>query len=366
MRNRLLCCLLVFSLAAGLAAADQAYRPALPGYRYSFPRDHFNHPEFQTEWWYYTGNLKDPQGRAFGFQLTFFRQAVRRRPATASSSWDVADLYMAHAALSDLSGGNFYHAQRLNRAGPGIAGVDARAGRIWNGNWQAVWSGQSQKLDVFSNGWELRLTLKPTKPPVINGQNGVSRKGPAPGQASHYISLTRLETSGQIQLGGNSYAVQGASWMDHEFFTNQLAAGQTGWNWLSIQFSDNTELMLFQMRRQDGLPDPYSAGTYVDSRGNSWHLSAADFQMAPSGQTWTSPLTHAAYPLQWSATIPSLHLQLRISARLRDQEMTGKGPRAINYWEGAVAIEGTRGRIPVSGLGYLELTGYDQPVHFAP
>ena len=233
MRSRLAALLAVVLLGGAVGAqqpprARPQYKDASPGYRYSFPRDHFNHPEFQTEWWYYTGNVKSASGQAFGFQVTFFRQGVQRGQAQ-DSSWAVEDLYLAHAALSDLSGGKFYHSERLNRAGPGIAGVSQESGRIWNGNWQTVWNGDRQKLDAIAEDWNLHLTMNSQKPPVIHGEQGISRKGAAPGEASHYISLTRLATTGTIELGGQTYAVDGTAWMDHEFFTNQLAPEQTGW-----------------------------------------------------------------------------------------------------------------------------------------
>lgn len=351
---------------AGALAAQQAspqYRDAAAGYRYSFPHDHFNHHDFKTEWWYYTGNVKTADGRAFGFQLTFFRQGVQRG-APSSSPWAVEDLYLAHAALSNLSGGKFYHTERLNRAGPGIAGVSEERGRIWNGNWQAVWSGDSQKLDVIDAEWAVHLALDSQKPPVIHGEQGISRKGSAAGEASQYISLTRLAETGTVELGGQSYAVTGSAWMDHEFFTNQLAPEQTGWDWLSLQLSDQTELMLFRLRRKDGTIDPFSAGTYIDRGGKAQHLSLREFTLQPSGEPWKSTVTGASYPVRWQLNVPALNLALSVGTRLPQQEMTASGPASPNYWEGAIEISGTRAGAAVSGAGYLEMTGYDRPVHF--
>src|SRR5438034_448296 len=218
------------------------YRTALPGYRYEFPRDHLNHPDYQTEWWYYTGNLKSADGRRFGFELTFFRQAVSRDPEKAGA-WDVKDIYLAHLALSDLNGGKFFHSERTNRSGPGLADANESLGRIWNGNWQIQWHGSDQELNAVDQRFQLHLTLHPEKAPVIHGENGVSQKAEGPGHASHYFSQTRLATNGTIVLQGKQFAVSGLSWMDHEFFTHQLGADQTGWDWFSIQLEDKTELM---------------------------------------------------------------------------------------------------------------------------
>jgi predicted secreted hydrolase len=341
------------------------YRTALPGYRYEFPHDHFNHPDFQTEWWYFTGNLKSTGGRRFGFELTFFRQALSRAPAK-SGTWDVQDLYLAHLALSDLDGGKFYHSERTNRSGPGIAAVDESLGRIWNGNWQIQWRGSDQELNAIDQQFQLHFTLHPEKPPVIHGENGVSQKSKGPGRASHYISLTRLATSGSIELGDKKMEVTGTSWMDHEFFTHQLDSNQAGWDWLSLQLDDHIELMLFHIRRRDGSIDQYSAGTFVDANGKTTHLRSSDFQLEPVGEKWTSPLTGAAYPIHWKIAIPKLGMEFEAKTPLASQELTGNTKFSPNYWEGAIVLTGKRNAQPLSGAGYLEMTGYDHPVQLAP
>src|SRR5467141_3588608 len=361
MKNRLAWAAAAVLLLQPLAAQ---YRTAMPGYRYEFPRDHFNHPDFQTEWWYYTGNLKSADGRRFGFELTFFRQAVSRDP-TRNSAWEVRDLYLAHLALSDLDGGKFYHTERTNRSGPGIAGVKESRGRVWNGNWQIQWHGSDQELKAVDERFQLHLTLHPEKTPVIHGENGVSQKAEGPRRASHYVSLTRLTTSGVIELGNEKFEVGGISWMDHEFFTHQLESGQTGWDWLSLQLEDHTEVMLFHIRRKDGSIDSYSAGTYIDGNGKTTHLRSSDFSLEPAGDTWTSPLTGAAYPIHWKIAIPRLAIELEARTPLASQELTSNTKLAPNYWEGAIVLAGRRNSQPLSGLGYLEMTGYDRAVQVA-
>jgi len=361
MKSRLACLAAALLLFQPLIAQ---YRTALPGYQYEFPRDYFNHPDFQTEWWYYTGNLKEVGGHRFGFELTFFRQAVSRESAS-TGTWAVRDIYLAHLALSDLDGGKFYHAERTNRSGPGIAAVDQSLGRIWNGNWQVQWHGGDQELNAVDERFQLHLKLHPEKPPVIHGENGVSQKGEGTGRASHYLSLTRLATSGAIELGGQKMEVYGSSWMDHEFFTHQLASGQAGWDWLSLQLADNTEVMLFRIRRRDGSIDAYSAGTYVDANGKTTHLRSADFALLPAGEIWTSPLTGARYPIHWRIAIPRLKIELEGKTPLESQELAGKSALAPNYWEGAIVLSGRRDQQSLSGVGYLEMTGYDRPIQLA-
>src|SRR5580698_7902165 len=183
-------------ISALLLAGFELYRAALPGYRYEFPRDHFNHPEFQTEWWYYTGNLRDIHGRPFGFELTFFRQGVDRGNQLATSPatlWDVHDAWLAHLALSDIQGGQFLHADRLNRAGAGLAGASLNLARIWNGNWHVAWDlgAGTQRMQAIDPRFSFNLNLRPLKPPVIHGVDGISQKAAGAGHASHYISFTR-------------------------------------------------------------------------------------------------------------------------------------------------------------------------------
>jgi len=367
MRNKALVLAALFLWAQGASAqyAGAKYKTAQPGYHYEFPRDHFDHPNFQTEWWYYTGNLTAADGHRFGFELTFFRQAVDRDPAK-SSTWDIHDLYVAHLAVSDLDGGQFYHAERTNRSGPGLAGISEIQKKIWNGNWEAQWQGDDLILKAYDDRFSFSLLLHPEKPPVIHGQNGVSQKALGPGRASHYISLTRLHTTGSVLVGGKTHQVKGTAWMDHELFTHQLEAQQVGWDWLSLQLNDNTELMLFHLRHKDGSIDPFSAGTYVDSSNRSMHLQAADFSLTPLGETWRSPITAAKYPVRWRVDVLKLGLSLEVSTPLKSQELSGRTKFAPSYWEGAITIQGHRGLSEIKAVGYLEMTGYDRPVEIGP
>lgn len=334
-------------------AAGSDYRQAVPGYRYQFPRDHFDHPEFRTEWWYYTGNLRAAGGHRYGFELVFFRQGQRRGSSDNPSAWRVDDLYLAHLALTDIDGGHFRSDRRLNRAGPGIAGISFDQGRIWNGNWESRWNRDTgaQTLSAVADGIRFTLRLVPRESPVVNGENGVSQKAEGAGKASYYVSFPLLAVEGTL----NGAAVTGTAWMDHEWFTHQLESFQAGWDWFSVQLEDNTEFMLFQIRHLDGSIDPYSAGTYVGRDGRATHLKRADFQLEPLAY-WTSPVTHARYPTRWRISIPSLKVTLECAAALPDQELPEDvaGPA---YWEGAVTYTGT-----ARGVGYLEMTGYEKPM----
>jgi predicted secreted hydrolase len=351
----------VFFLWPAILVAQSPYETAQPGYQYQFPRDHFDHPAYQTEWWYYTGNVVDANGHRFGFELTFFRQATNR-DKEKSKTWDVQDLYLAHLGLSDLDGGKFYRTERLNRRGPEIAGASEAQQKVWNGNWQVKWNKEDQELQAIDKDFALRLNLRSEKPPVIQGENGVSQKSAGEGHASHYISLTRLNTTGVITLNGKPYQVSGLTWMDHEFFTAQLDSAQTGWDWLAIQLTDHTELMLYHFRREDGTVDPFSSGTYIDAVGKTTHLTAKDFSLEPSGATWQSTITKTTYPISWKIEIPRLAISLEAKTPLAAQELTTESNLAPSYWEGAITLTGTRNAQQVSGVGYLELTGYDHAI----
>ncbi len=340
------------------AAPLAAFERALPGYAFEFPRDHFEHPAFEIEWWYYTGNVKTAGGRRFGYELTFFRLAVERAEPVASA-WDVDRLYLAHFALSDIEAGRFYRNERLNRAGPGLAGASQEKSTIWNGNWSSRWAADGrQSLFAVAGGVSIDFALRPRKPPVVNGLNGVSQKSQGPGRASHYISFTRLATTGRIRVSGKVYAVEGVSWMDHEFSSDSMGPDSQGWDWMSIQLNDGTELMLYGMRRADGAHDNFSSGTFVDARGVGAHLAAADFSLQP-GRIWQSPDSGARYPVEWTIRVPKLEIELRCMPAMDRQEMFTRGSAAPTYWEGAVRYEGARGGEAIAGVGYLEMTGYD-------
>jgi predicted secreted hydrolase len=342
--------------AAIARGAEFAYRAALPGYVYQFPRDHFSHPDFRTEWWYYTGNVRAAGGQRFGFELVFFRQAQRRGETENKSVWRVDDLYLAHLALSDIDGKRFVSHKRLNRAGPGIAGVSFEKRRIWNGNWSSVWDSERQTLEATAEEFRFRLRLTPSKPFVIHGEKGVSQKAGGEGKASHYVSFSRLQVEGELETAGVRHAVTGRAWMDHEWFTHQLETSQAGWDWFSVQLDDGRDLMLFQLRRTDGSIDPYSAGTLIEASGKARHLNRDQFVLEP-GRKWTSPRTATKYPVAWRVLVPSAELDLTCEAALDGQELVSDEKGSPNYWEGAVRYGGS-----ASGVGYLEMTGYDRPV----
>jgi predicted secreted hydrolase len=337
------------------------WKEAKAGYVFSFPRDHASHPDFKIEWWYYTGNVKTTDGRRFGYQVTFFRVGIDHTPANPSK-WAVRDLYMTHLAVSDAKGQRYRYAEKLSRGGPGLAGAKSDSYYTWNDDWSARLRDQGtgsreHVLHASSAQAGIDLVLEEGKPPAINGIDGINQKGAREGNASHYYSLTRMPTRGTIAIDGERFEVTGNTWMDHEFSTSFLEPEQRGWDWFSIQLSDNRELMLYRMRRADGSHDPRSSGTLIDANGKTTHLTNDDFTLTPGRSTFKSK-NGAVYPTEWMVAVPAHQIELKVTTPLNNQELSLVPSTGIAYWEGMIDIEGKAAGRPVSGAGYLEMTGY--------
>jgi predicted secreted hydrolase len=345
-------------VAPGVVADSSGFQPALPGRSFQFPRDHASHPEFRTEWWYYTGHLA-AGARRFGYELTFFRVGLDPAHRAGRSAWTRNTVLFAHLALTDEAGRRFRYEQRISRPALGLAGADTADYHVWVEGWSAGLDadGRTHRLVAGGRTFALALTLVPEKPPVIHGVNGVSVKAAGPGRASHYISLTRLATRGHLVVDGDTLAVVGGSWMDHEFGSNTLAPDEAGWDWFSVQLDDRRELMLYQLRHADGFVEPLSSGTWIERDGGATHLPLADWSVT-SHATWTSPHTGAVYPARWTVRVPGRGIELELTPVLADQELAPDGPVSIVYWEGSVRVRGRERGRAVAGVGYVELTGY--------
>ena len=343
------------SLAGVLRAAnDQGYARALEPRAFRFPADHGPHPEFRTEWWYCTGNLATAQGRRFGFQLTFFRSALAPEMPERSSAWATRQAWLAHFTVSDVEGGKFHSFERWSRGAAGLAGAQAQPFRVWVKDWSAVSpEGDAMRLAAADGEVGIGLVLRPGKPPVLQGERGLSRKSDEPGNASYYYSLTRMPAAGTVRLGNESFAVTGEAWMDREWSTSSLGRDQVGWDWFALQLSDGWDLMLYKLRRTGGEADPASRGTAIAPDGGSRPLALRDFEIEGT-EEWRSPRSGARYPARWRVRVPGEGLDIEIRPLLADQELDV----SFRYWEGAVEIEGTHRGRPVRGRGYVELTGY--------
>jgi predicted secreted hydrolase len=334
----------------------EGYARAMEPRAFQFPEDHGPHPEFRTEWWYWTGNLETEDGRAFGYQFTLFRSALAPEAPPRDSAWGARQVYLGHFTVSDVGGGEFHASERFSRSALGLAGASMQPFKVWLEDWEAASVGESTwpvRLRAETDKVALELLLEPGKPPVLQGDKGLSQKGPEKGNASYYYSLTRMPSRGTVRVGERSYTVKGESWMDREWSTSALGPDQVGWDWFSLQLSDGSELMYYQLRRKDGTADRFSSGTWVPASGEPVRVSREDVQLTVLG-TWKSPRSGGEYPSRWRLRVEKLGLDLTVTPRLADQEL----PVSVLYWEGAVGLEGSREGQPLKGRGYVELTGY--------
>ncbi|RJR43194.1 MAG: carotenoid 1,2-hydratase [Desulfobacteraceae bacterium] len=332
-----------------------------------FPSDHGSHPCYRTEWWYYTGNLRTASGKRYGFQLTFFRTRIappgsEKQWPQKPSKWRAGDLFFAHAALSDLDGKRFFMDEKMARGALGLAGVrqEDEQTKIFIGRWSSEILGDRHLLKADTDQFTLDLRCLDRKGPVAHGLGGCSRKGRKAESSSCYYSVTRLEVGGTLKVRGENAAVEGTAWMDHEFSSAPLEEDVTGWDWFSIQLGDNTELMIYVLRLASGEYSSASSGTFVTSSGEKNHLRSDDFTIEVL-ERWKSPKSGATYPGKFHIRVPSLKLDLLLTPNLADQELVTAGTTLVTYWEGSVSVEGKSGPSPVTGVGYVELTGYAKP-----
>jgi predicted secreted hydrolase len=333
------------------------FEKAKEGRILSFPQDHGKHPSFETEWWYFTGNLTSGD-RKWGTQLTFFRRSLFDKNVKGSSSWSVRDLYPGHFAITDITGGNFFHSEIISREGPGLAEAASDRLSVRVKDWRASMDGSVITLRAADGPYEIDLSLTPEKPIILHGNNGFSIKGNDPDQASYYYSFTRLKAEGALVFNGSRFKVTGSMWMDHEFGSSILTQEQVGWDWFSLQFDNGTELMAFYLRRKDGANEKPFA-TFVDRSGKPTHLSGSSVSIKAGG-SWVSPRTRAKYPNEWTIEIPEKKLRIIVSPAIKDQELSNLKSTQTSYWEGVVVAKGTFAGEAVQGTGYVELTGYSK------
>lgn len=339
--------------------ASNNFFQALGPREFQFPEDHAHHPGFQTEWWYYTGNLSTKDGRAFGFQLTFFRVQLKPEPLISGSPWRSNQLYFAHFTVSDLENGRFLMAEKAGRGTMGIGGasLNSEGVRIFLHDWETLIDGNTHHLKADGDHFGIELELVSQKSPVLHGDAGLSRKGSVPGQASYYYTLPRMKSQGVFRLDNKRFEASGLSWMDHEFSSNMLSKDQTGWDWMGLQLSGNRELMLYVLRLRDGSIDPCSSGTLVKSDGTAVRLSKEAFAIKPVG-FWESKQSGTVYPSGWQVEVLPYRMNLRVTPNLKDQELITSQSTQVTYWEGSVRVTGAATGEKVTGHGYVELTGY--------
>jgi predicted secreted hydrolase len=376
-------CLLFFLVPWCLGGEKEkpAFLQAIDPRALKFPEDHASHAGYQTEWWYVTGNVKTVSGRAFGYQFTIFRRAMHAQDAAQrgrTSKWALNDVYIGHLAISDIDGKRFDFHEIVQRGAAGLAGATDAAEvisngtpldpplnkggrvRVWLRDWEFVRTKDGWTMKAREEGSEIDFTLTETVAPVAHGppgEEGLSRKGPKPGQASYYYSVPGLKTSGTLKIRGEKFAIaSGRSWMDHEFGSNQLSADQAGWDWFSIHLDDGSAMMLYVLRNKDGSVEKTSSGTWIDPAGKATYVALDEIKFT-RGRTWTSPHSKGQYTLEWKIEVPKLGVALEVSPAQDDQEIKTARIAGVAYYEGSIRIRARLNGKAVSGDGYLEITG---------
>jgi predicted secreted hydrolase len=349
--------LLAFGLPSrGASPAYPDYPAVVAGHALHFPADFGSHPEFRTEWWYVTGWLSSADG-PLGFQVTFFRA----RPAVDAnnpSAFAARQLIIAHCAISDPARGSLWHDQRIGRAGFGLAAAETGDTNVWIGRWalrrESEAGDAAYVADITSEELSLHLRLAEKTPPLINGEAGVSRKGPGAQSASYYYSVPHLKVTGSVARGsGREQAVSGEAWLDHEWSSEYLDAEAAGWEWTGINLDDGGALMAFRIRTANG-ETRWAGGSLRDGEGRAQILSPSDIRFTPL-RSWKSPRTGITYPVAWRLQAGARELEL--APLMDDQENDARLSTGAIYWEGAIrAYESGR----AVGRGYLELTGYGE------
>ncbi len=343
------------SLAQELSKPSREFVQAVAPREWQFPRDHGKHAEFQTEWWYYTGNLRSAKGRRFGYQLTFFRNALSIEPPTRQSRWAFRDGYVAHFTITDVDQQKFFYDQSMSRGALGLAesANDSLAVRV--GAWSIEGGNAAMRLQAESEFGHIDFKLENTHAPALHGRNGFVQKGEQSSEASYYYSLPNLKTQGSLRLGEDSLLVEGTSWMDHEFFTSPRQSQIAGWDWFSLRLSDSTAIMLYVLREADGTLSSFSGGTVISKNENVTPISFGSFEASPQSW-WRSDATGGEYPIAWQLKVAEY--ELRITTPVENQELGTRTTTGVIYWEGYIEVSGTKRGQSLNGLGYLEMTGY--------
>ncbi len=342
------------TLSSVLGPSDEGFEKVSGPMPLQFPADHAAHEAWRSEWWYFTGNLRDQTGRPFGFQFTLFRLGLGSVPVL-DSAWSSDQLWMAHLALSDIEQQRFYSAERFARGALGLAG--ATADQWWLGSWSVERQGNHWHLDAQDQAYGLTLELGPIDRLVLQGRQGYSRKGPDPDNASYYYSVTRLPVTGRIrrhnETTDETINVSGNAWLDREWGSNQLADGVTGWDWFAVHLDDGRDLMIYRLRLDDGTSSPFSAGVLVASGHDYQTLGHSDF--SASARRWWRDDQNTSWPVAWQISLPAHELDLLIEPAFDGQLWR----RSVRYWEGSVRVLDANSD-QIIGTGYLELSGYGE------
>lgn len=340
--------------------SDSGFKKAVEKIRFRFPDDNGAHPEFRTEWWYFTGNLETKTGRKFGYQFTIFRTALSPEKTEKNSVWNSNQVYMGHFTVTDIENNDFYYSEKFSREGNDLAGANATPLKIWVEDWRVNEVTElpekefpEVKISAETDETEIELFLTPVKNIILQGDEGLSKKSNEEGNASYYYSITRIETKGKMKIKGEEFEVIGYSWLDREWSTSALSHEQKGWDWFSLQLDNDYEVMYYQMRKKNGSADDFSKGAIVNPQGVIENISLQDVILEVT-EYWIND-EGMRYPSGWKLLIPSKQIEFVITPATKNQELK----LSVRYWEGSVFASGKFGTENATGRGYVELTGYE-------
>jgi predicted secreted hydrolase len=349
--------------------SSEGYLSATGPREFVFPDDHGPHPGFRTEWWYYTGNVFTEEGRQFGYQFTIFRSQLNPPDSgevgtAQGSDWNTDQLYLGHFAISDVEEENHVFDERYSRGAAGLAGAQVEPYEVWLEDW-TIERIDTQNSDdknfpvriaaTMENGSAINFEITPDKPLTLQGEEGFDKKGPEEGNASYYLSFTRMDTEGTVTLDGREFEVDGQSWMDHEWSTSALDREQEGWDWFSLQLSNGFDLMYYQLRNRDGSVSTFTTGSLIGPNGEKTTITPEDVNLEVRNR-WESQHCGANYPTEWVMEIPGQNVRLELATLFDDQEMDV----SVRYYEGTLDVDGTMNGEEISGQGFIEMTGYDE------
>ena len=350
--------LVLGGLAGAVAWAGQAH--ALPARTLTFPRDRGSHPGFRTEWWYITGQaVSTGAGKhRFGFQLTFFRSRIEGTEGM-TSKFSVRQLLFAHAAITDVQGKKLWHDQRIARDGFGVASASEQDMAIKLRDWSLRAEGGKYTAELPASAFAMKLQFEETQPILLQGNQGLSRKGPEETQSSYYYSQPQLATSGSLQVKGQTFEVTGKAWLDHEWSEELLPPSAVGWDWIGMNLDDGSALTAFRLRDKNGnaVWDGGSFRSPKSSKSALHTFSRGEVIFNPV-RRWKSPLSQVTYPVEWIVRTPTDFYTVR--AVIDNQELDSRASTGAIYWEGlSELIDSNGNRV---GGGYLEMTGYARPL----
>ena len=342
-------------LLGGAGLAAQGGRTfALPAKTLAFPRDRGSHPDFKTEWWYVTGHAFSA-GHEFGFQLTFFRARVDSTQGMASN-FAAKQLMFAHAAVTDVSAKKIWHDQRIARDGFGVASSSQLDMNVKLRDWSLKADGNKYVAELPATDFGLTLQFTETQSVLLQGKSGLSRKGPDDKQASYYYSQPQLTTTGKLRVQGKTFDVQGTAWLDHEWSQEILAPGVVGWDWIGMNLADGSALTAFRLRDKNDAA-LWDGGSFRSASQSLYVFSRGEVIFRPT-RFWKSPLTQTTYPVEWVVRTPADFYTVR--ALVDNQELDSRQSTGAIYWEGLSELLDSNGK--KVGNGYLEMTGYAQPL----